>query len=105
MVGGTLIEIRPMRVLAGPTPGREVDVVQLWCVGDRHEPYDECAVFAEPAEIMPKVGDQIWWQCGKVYFDRDQHTLRKVGYSFEPRPAARPIGGPEQPGTDGGRDA
>ena len=84
MVGGKLIEIRPMRIVAGPYPGREMDVVRLWVVDTTYAD-DELAVFAEPADVMPELGDTIWWQCGQIMFDGDRHTLRKIAYSFDPR--------------------
>lgn len=79
MVGGRLIEIRPMRTEGGR------DVVRLWCV----DKFDECAVYSEPfeADKGPKIGDKIWWQSGTIYFDGDRQTLRKVGFSFDPRKA------------------
>lgn len=73
-VGGYLIEMRPMRL---PETGR--DVVRLWCM-DRHG--DEVCVYAEPQDSMPKLGDQVWWTCGRILFDNDRQHLRKVGYSF-----------------------
>lgn len=86
MVGGRIIEMMPMRILAGTYPGRLVDVVRLWV---HNEPNDECAVYAEPAEIMPQLGDEVWWQSGRIYFDNDKRSLRKVGYSFNPRAPLR----------------
>jgi hypothetical protein len=83
MVGGKLIEIKPMRLESGR------EVVRLWCVeahtGDRTP--DECAVYSEPFEAGagPKVGESIWWQGGEIMFDGDKRTLRKVGFSFDPR--------------------
>jgi len=72
MVGGWIIDI---------WRGREK--VRLWCV-DRHG--DECCVYVEhfESERGPKIGDEIWWQCGKVMFDYDRKRLRKIGYSFAP---------------------
>lgn len=85
MVGGTVIEAKPMRILAGTHPGTMQDVVRLWCVDNM----DECAVYADPTstEEMPSVGTRIWWQAGVIYFDQDRRTVRKVGYSFDPRQA------------------
>lgn len=80
-VGGHIIEILPMRLIE---TGQ--DVVRLW-VKDMGYPDDETAVYAEPSEIMPSIGDAIWWQGGKIYFDQDRKWLRKVGYSFDPRRA------------------
>lgn len=82
MVGGKVIEIRPMRLESGK------DVVRLWCMETREGSgrWDECAVYSEPFEPDkgPKIGDSIWWQSGRIYFDGDKQTLRKVGYSFDP---------------------
>lgn len=83
MVGGRVIEIMPMCVLAGPYPGQMTNVIRLWV---HNPPNDECAVYAEPAETMPALGDEIWWQSGRIFFDNDRWTLRKIGYSFDPRP-------------------
>lgn len=77
MVGGKIIEITRMRTEGGK------DVVRLWCV----DKFDECAVYAEPFEVGPKIGDSIWWQSCIIYFDGDRQTLRKVGFSFDPRQA------------------
>lgn len=85
MVGGMVIEAKQMRITAGAYPGVEQDVIRLWC---EHRG-DECAVYADhywPGD-GPKVGDSIWWQAGKIYFDGDRRSVRKVGYSFDPRKA------------------
>lgn len=85
MVGGKVIEARSMRLESGK------DVIRLWCVethtGDRAP--DECAVYAEPYKEGdgPKAGDNIWWQGGQIMFDGDKRTVRKVGFSFDPRRA------------------
>mgnify|MGYP000872330229 CR=1 FL=1 len=85
MVGGRLIEIRPMRLESGK------DVVRLWCMDMRKgaPTGDECAVYSETFEPEkgPKIGDNIWWQSGTIYYDGDRQTLRKVGFSFDPRKA------------------
>ncbi len=75
MVGGRLIEIGEME------PG----VTRLWCVGIGQEHGDECAVHVETAPAMPLLGDEIWWQAGKVYWDKDRRHLRKIGNSYDPR--------------------
>lgn len=79
-VGGRLIEILPMRL---PESGREV--LRLWVV-DRPSGSpgfnDETCVYAQPQESLPAIGDEVWWQSGKIYFDRDRQHLVKVGYSF-----------------------
>jgi hypothetical protein len=85
-VGGRIIEMRPMRIFAGSYPdAREQDVVRI-AVIDRE---DELCVYAAPADVMPKLGDEIWWQADKIYFDNDRRTLRKVAYSFS-APWSRP---------------
>lgn len=77
-VGGKIIEMQPMRIVAGEHPGKEQDVVRIAVLDGQ----DEICVYAEPAETMPKLGEAIWWQAGKIYFDNDRRTLRKVAYSF-----------------------
>lgn len=72
MVGGWIIEIVQSDI-EGET--------QITCV-DRNG--DECAVIVETVPAMPLVGDEIWWQSGKVYWDRDRRQLRKIGSSFDP---------------------
>lgn len=74
-VGGRLIEIRPMRHEGGD------DVLRLWVV-DRQG--DETYVYAAPQDSVPKLGDEVWWQAGRIIFDGDRQTLRKVGFSFAP---------------------
>ncbi len=72
MVGGWIIEI---------VPGDIEGEMQITCV-DRQG--DECAVIVEKAAAMPLCGDEIWWQSGWVYWDRDRRKLRKIGNSFDP---------------------
>jgi hypothetical protein len=94
MVGGTVVGLSRKN---GET---------LLNVEDTRRPGDVCAVRCEerrtdtnePIQVMP--GDQVWWQCGKVYWtpkrgkapvcryrDHDAVTegddipLRKIGYS------------------------
>lgn len=71
-VGGWIIEIVP-----GDIPGE----TQISCVNREG---DETAVLVEPAASMPSIGDEIWWQDGRVYFDGDKQSLRKIGNSFDP---------------------
>lgn len=75
MVGGRIIQITEK------APG----VTQLWCIDTTYN--DECAVDVETAAAMPLLGDEIWWQSGKVYWDGDRRELRKVGYSYDPHRA------------------
>jgi len=85
-VGGRLIEVLPMRLEDGTS------VVRLWVVDRSHGSPgmgDETCVYAEPQESMPAIGDEIWWQSGRVMFDGDRQTMRKVGNSFA-APGSRP---------------
>ena len=74
MVGGRVIQVREIR------PG----VTQLWCVGTGNDEGRDIAVDVETAPAMPLLGDEIWWQSGKVYWDRDRRELRKVSTSYDP---------------------
>ena len=73
-VGGRIIEIQPMRLMESGS-----DVVRLWVV-DRNG--DETCVYAEPQTRMPALGEEVWWQSRRIYFDGDRQHLEKVGYSF-----------------------
>lgn len=83
MIGGRIIEAHQTQTEAG------VPVIRLWCVSISTDSgrFDETAVYAAPYRdgAGPKVGDMIWWQGGRIYFDRDRKWVRKVGYSFDPR--------------------
>lgn len=90
MVGGTVIETQRMTISWGCYPNNhQAEVIRLWCVGSGCEAYDETCVYAEPYADGegPKVGDQVWWQAGWIYFDNDKKRVRKVGYSFKPEGA------------------
>lgn len=73
-VGGRLIEILPMTC-----PEDGASVVRLW-VTDRNG--DETCVYAEPQDSLPGLGEEVWWQCRRIYFDGDRQHLTKVGFSF-----------------------
>lgn len=77
MVGGTVIEVMPMRLENGRA------VIRLRCVNES----EECAVYSEHYEpgAGPKVGDNISWQNAWIIFDGGRRTVRKVGLSFDPR--------------------
>jgi len=77
-VGGRVIEIKPMTFEDG------TKVVRLWCVDGT----DETAVYCELFEGNegPRIGENIWWQSGKIMFDGDRRTINKIGFSFDPRP-------------------
>lgn len=70
-VGGHIIEIAPERF-----EGR--DLTRIRVVDSCG---DETHVWTEPFTDGPKLGDEIWWQSGKVYFDNDKRWLTKVGPS------------------------
>lgn len=74
MVGGRIISILP----------KGEGVTQLWCVEAQGGSTQECAVDVQNAPAMPLVGDEIWWQSGKVYWDRDRRHLTKIGNSYDP---------------------
>lgn len=76
MIGGWIICITHK----GP------DVTRLWCVETPRDIWcvNECCVDVRNASEMPSVGDNIWWQAGKVYWDNDSKYLEKVGYSYKP---------------------
>jgi hypothetical protein len=89
MVGGTVIEAKPMRIIAGEYPGKPVDVIRLWCV-DRRCVSDECAVYADASEAGDaQPGDWIWWQGRAIYWTRHgafvERKIRRIGFSFDPR--------------------
>jgi len=69
MVGGWIIQIAQIK------PG----VTELWCVDRRG---DETAVKVKTQADMPSVGDEVWWQSGKVYFDNDRRQLIKIANSY-----------------------
>lgn len=76
MIGGRVIE-------AALTATRDgVQVRRLWVV----DGMDELCVYAEPYAdgAGPEVGSAVWWQGGRIYFDSDKRSVRKVGFSFRP---------------------
>lgn len=74
MVGGRIIEIIPFRIATG------TDVMRIWVVG---RDSDECVVYAYPfvRQDGPDIGEEIWWQDGRIFFDNDRQFLKKVGNS------------------------
>jgi hypothetical protein len=65
-----------------PIEGKHPKAVRkLWCI-DRHG--DETAVFADPSAESLNIGEEIWWQSGKIYARNDTQTFHKIGYSFDP---------------------
>lgn len=83
MVGGKIIE---NAIHTFTDEGKTFSRRRLWCVDERG---DECAVFVEdtPEAQSLKPGETCWWQGGQIFARNDTLTLRKVGFSFDPRPA------------------
>jgi hypothetical protein len=84
-VGGRLLEILPMRLEGGR------DVLRLWVVATKAGGpgiHDEFCVYAEQQETLPKLGDEVWWQGRRIYFEGDHQHLVRIGYSF-PAPGSR----------------
>lgn len=77
-VGGRIIQIREVR------PG----VSALWVLDVQKGYETETCVHVETETEMPALGENVWWQSGKVMWDRDRRTLRKVGFSHSPHECA-----------------
>jgi len=75
MVGGKILS----------KTAKSTTVMQLWCIEAQNQSIDECAVDVLIEKDMPMIGDEIWWQSGKVYWDKDRKSLTKVGNSYDPR--------------------
>ena len=80
-VGGKIIEIGPHVLRDADNPAYRRDVIRLWVI-DRHG--TESVVYAEPATELPRVGEEVWWSSGKIWFANDHCHLKKVGYSTDP---------------------
>lgn len=80
MVGGRIIELRPMTISMG-TGRKPLEVTRIWCM-DRDG--SECCVYAERFVDGPGLGDEVWWQGRRIYYDGDKRWLKRVGYSFQP---------------------
>lgn len=85
-VGGHIIERRPI-TLEGGKAAVEYRVMDQAHARDGRQP-DECCVCAEPADVEPGLGDEIWWQAGKIFFDSDKRWLTKIGFSYSPEGSA-----------------
>jgi hypothetical protein len=95
MVGGILISIERGILQDSDNPGWSTSVLRLH-VHDKYNS-DEMIVYAKPADVLPKIGEEIWWQSGKIMFDNDKKFLNKFGYSFKPdrdSESFTPIDGP-----------
>jgi len=77
-VGGRIIEIGPHVLRDADDPAYRRNVIRIWVV-DRDG--GESIVYVEPAEELPRIGEEIWWSSGKIFFANDHCRLKKVGYS------------------------
>ena len=77
-VGGRIIEIGPHVLRDADNPEFHRDVIRLWVV-DRGGA--EIIIYAEPAKELPRLGEEIWWSSGKVFFANDHCQLKKVAWS------------------------
>lgn len=82
MIGGRIIENAVVTLTDGD---QSYSRRRLWCV-DSHG--DECAVFVEDTEDAAslKPNETCWWQGGRIYARNDTLDLKKIGFSFDPRP-------------------
>ena len=80
-VGGRIIEIRPFTQTDVDDPKWRREVIRIWVVARNG---DEAIVYAEPASVLPKLGDDIWWQSKKIFFNYNNNFLKKIGYSHTP---------------------
>lgn len=78
-VGGTILEIKPYVLTDPDNEAYKESVIRIWVIDPKH--HDETIVYAEPQKVLPKMGDSVWWQGGKIFFDNDKQQLKKVGYS------------------------
>lgn len=75
-VGGRIVEIRTISATEAA----------IWVLDDDGKGVtDETCVHVEIGTEMPPLGENIWWQSGLVYWDRDRRTLKKIGYSHDPQ--------------------
>jgi hypothetical protein len=77
-VGGHIIDMTPYRLRDG------TDTIRIWVCDPTYG--DETIVFAEPfaPDDGPKLGEVVWWQAGRIFFDGDKRHLRKIGSSSPP---------------------
>lgn len=79
--GGKLLEALHVFV-----PGVFGHVVRLWVVhtydaGDPTLAAESC-VYVRHSDHLPRVGEQVWWYRGVVYYGECTKQLQKVGWSF-----------------------
>lgn len=72
MIGGRVIAIE-----------RDMGIARLWVVDRRTG--DDCIVMADTSEEVPTIGDDVWWQAGRIYWGPDdKKQCRKVANSYPP---------------------
>lgn len=74
-VGGTIIEMTPVTLESGAA------VIRLRVMDMTYG--DETHVHAAPwpAGLGPSLGEAVWWQGGKIYFNQDRCSVEKIGNS------------------------
>lgn len=71
MVGGTIIDITHAN-----------GAVKLWVCSDEGE---ACVHVEDDRGIgLPHMGEIVWWQGGRVFFDRDRRSAKKLCPSHHP---------------------
>ncbi len=79
-VGGTIVSNeRYWMPIEGKHPKA---TMRLWVIDRRHG--DETIVYAEPAAECLNIGEEIWWQSGKIYARNDTLEFHKIGASHSP---------------------
>lgn len=76
-VGGNIIEMEPVTLESGDK------AIRLRVMDPTYQ--DETYVHAQPwpEGLGPAMGEMVWWQGGKIYFNRDQCWVRKLGNSSD----------------------
>jgi hypothetical protein len=74
-VGGHIIEMHRVALGSGEP------AVRLRVMDTTH--HDETFVYAEPWADGegPRLREMVWWQAGRIYFDGDRRSVRKIGFS------------------------
>lgn len=80
-VGGSIIEIIPYTLRDDRGARIDVDCVRIWVIDSFTR--DEMVVYAERGPHMPCMGQEVWWQNGKIFFDNDKRFLKKIGPSHK----------------------
>ena len=79
-VGGRILEIKPHILRDQDDEFYKKNVLRIWVIDSTYS-NDETFIYAEPQKILPKIGENIWWQGKKIFFDNDKQHLTKIGYS------------------------